>query len=276
MAATLTHKAAGSARGVATDEDARGILVSHLPRALSPGEGLTVEITRPALAERGRAKLAQGRFGDDGPAPMPVEGTPARFPTGSWEDLWRDAWDGEVAFDGGRLIFDVARAMTLVDIDGGGSPRELALAAVPALATALPRFDMGGSIGIDFPTLQRKDDRKAIDRALGQALAHWPHERTAMNGFGFVQVVARLARPSLLHLMASDRVGMAARFLLRQAEREEGTGRYLALTCHPAVAGRIRPPFVELLERRSGRAVRILRDPRIAIGSGQAQITGDG
>ena len=281
IAATLTHKAKGASRGTATDEAGREVLVSQLPREASPGQAIVIEITRPAFGERDRVKRAHGRLTTDAPAPATIPGTPGRFPTGAWEDVWQEAWDGRIDFGagssgGGSLVVDVTRAMTLIDVDGGGPPRDLALAAVPALARMLRLFDMGGSIGVDFPTLTAKADRKSVDAALEEALSDWPHERTAMNGFGFVQIVARAERPSLFHRMAGNRVGMAARFLLRQAERAEGAGRNLVLTCHPAIAPKLREPLVEELARRTGKQVRIERDPRIAIGGGHAQIVGDG
>ena len=274
--ATLTHKATGANRGMATDDAGREVLVSQLPRSASPGQTIVVEVTRPALGERDRLKRAQGRFTTDAPAPAVIPGTPGRFPAGAWEEVWQEAWDGRIDFAGGSLVVDITRAMTLVDVDGSGRPSELALAAVPALVRTLRLFDMGGAIGIDLPTLTAKAERKAVDAALEEALSDWPHERTAMNGFGFIQIVARAERPSLFHRMASDRTGMAARFLLRQAERAEGAGRHLVLTCHPAVAGKLREPMVEELFRRTGKQVRIERDPRIAIGGGHAQIIADG
>ncbi len=92
-------------------------------------------------------------------------------------------------------------------------------------------------IGIDFPTVTAKADRKLIDDKLGETLKGWPHERTAMNGFGFVQLVARLDGPSLLHRLTYSRTSAAARFLLRKAEQLEGTGGRIELMAHPEVLG---------------------------------------
>jgi endogenous inhibitor of DNA gyrase (YacG/DUF329 family) len=156
------------------------------------------------------------------------------FPTGDGGELAAEAFAAEVVFSGGSLQFSPTPAMLLVDVDGTLDARALALAAIAPLAQALRRFDCGGSIGIDFPTLADKADRRAVDEALAAALAGWPHERTAMNGFGFVQLVARLERPSLLHRAAFQRAGMAARKLLRQAEFLEGAGAIL-LSGHPAL-----------------------------------------
>mgnify|MGYP006979934285 CR=1 FL=1 len=147
----------------------------------------------------------------------------------------------------------------VIDIDGSAAPRELALAAIPAIAQALRWFDLGGNIAIDFPTLQAKADRRAVDEALGEALDGWPHERTAMNGFGLVQLVARAEGPSLLHRFATSRVGMCARYALRQAERAEGTGRTLLLTVHPALKAKLREEWLTELAKRTVKA-----NPRLA------------
>jgi hypothetical protein len=163
--------------------------------------------------------------------------------------------------------------MTLIDVDGDAAPRELALAAVPVISRALRWFDLGGSIGIDFPTLQTKTDRRAVDEALAEALADWPHERTAMNGFGFVQLVARLEGPSLLHRFAAARVSMCARAALRRAELVEGPGALL-LTVHPAIRSKLKPEWLEQLARRSGKQVRIETNPALALEAAHAQMVG--
>ena len=194
-----------------------------------------------------------------------------RFDGSAWEDLWLEAWQGATAFDGGELAFFDTSAMTLIDVDGAGDPRSLALAAVPAIATALRRFDIGGSIGVDFPTLAAKADRKAVDDALDRALSGWPHERTAMNGFGFVQLVARFARPSLLQRVQRARTGAAARLALRRAERVEGPGVTL-LTIHLALKAKLHPEWLAELERRTGRPTRLAIEPGLALEATAAQI----
>lgn len=272
--AQLTHKAQGARRGTVTLENGREALVDQLPKTLTQGASGTVRCVRAEIAERGRFKLPQTRWveGNEPPPPPPASQTTRRFDAGHWEEVWHAASSGSIAFSGGEILCAVTPGMTVIDIDGTLPPRELALAAVPAIAKALRWFDMGGNIGIDFPSLEAKSDRRVVDEALAQALSDWPHERTAMNGFGFVQLVARLEGPSLLHRFATSRVGMCARYALRVAERAEGIGPVLLLSIHPALKAKLKPEWVEELAKRTGREVRIEVNPALALEAPQAQI----
>lgn len=273
----LTTKLAGTRRGVALLADGSEVLVDHLPPVVTEGQTLNVTITRAALAERGRLKRAQVRVaGAEGSAPssVAVGKTVRRLPTGLWEDVWHAASSASLDFPGGEILVSVTPAMTVIDVDGVGAPRDVALAAVPAIARALRWFDLGGNIGIDFPTLSAKGDRRAVDEALEAVLTDWPHERTAMNGFGFVQLVARLEGPSLLHRFAAARLGAAARMALRRAElaADDGAGRTLLLTVHPALKAKLKEAWIAELTRRTGREVRIETDPGLAIEAAHAQL----
>ena len=271
--AQLTQKFAGACRGVALLENGTEVLVDHLPPSVTEGISGKLRITRAAIAERGRLKRAQARWvEDEEPATATFPGKNVRsFDAGLWEEAWHAASSGSIAFAGGEVLCSVTPAMTVIDIDGDLPPRDLALAAIPAIVQALRWFEIGGNIGIDFPTIETKAGRRAVDEALGEALSDWPHERTAMNGFGFVQIVARLEGPSLLHRFATSRVGMCARYALRVAERVEGPGVTL-LTVHPALKAKLKPEWLEELERRTGRAVRIETDPGLALEAPNAQV----
>ena len=277
--AVLVSKPAGRSRGLARMANGTELMVDRIPAHCNEGAAVPLVVTRAAIAERGRFKRAQARVVEDtdnSPSQQADDvfamgDTVRRLPAGAWEEVWHTASAGEVAFAGGALLFSVTPAMTLIDIDGDRPPRELALAAVPEIARWLRLFDLGGSIGIDFPTLATKADRKAVDAALDAALGGWPHERTAMNGFGFVHTVARLDGPSLLHRFATARIGAAARMALRRAELVEGPGATL-LTVHPAVKAKLKAEWLSELERRTARRVRIEIDPGLAIEAATAQI----
>ena len=281
--ARLISRAAGSARGTASLANGQEVLVDRLPKSASEGAPLRLEITRPAIGERGRLKRAQGRPSDLAPISpnlahtLTADGADVkivrRFPISGWADLLADALSREIAFSDGSLIFSPTPAMVTVDIDGSLPPKALALAAIQPISRTLKRFDLGGSIGIDFPTLQTKPDRREVDEALEGSLADWPHERTSMNGFGFVQLVSRLSRKSLLHRASHSRTDLIARHLLRQAEHVETPGALL-LTIHPAIAARIKPEWQAGLARRTGREVRIKVEPGLALEGGFAQAVG--
>lgn len=279
--AVLVSRQAGSPRGTARFANGEEALVDGLPREASEGASLWLLVTRAALAETGRFKLAQARPTADESRPAPRLAKRLgrsghdvkivrRFPGNDWQEIFLQAWDGEFTFDGGNLSITPTPAMTLIDVDGALPPRQLALAAVPDIARAIGLFDLAGSIGLDFPTLPAKAERTEIDRALEQSLADWPHERTAMNGFGFVQLVARLQGPSLLHRIRMHRAGAAARLLLRQAEAVTDPGTLL-LTAHPAVRAAVKPEWEEELCRRTGRSVAWQDNPALALQSGFAQ-----
>ena len=280
-AAVLISRTSGSKRGTLRFAGGEEALVDNLPATAGEGTGYNAEVTRAAIAEKGRNKRAQARLTTAPPRPAPSlterlrgEGHAVRivrrFPACGWEDLFDEAWNGTIAFAGGSLTITPTPAMTLIDVDGTALPPSLAKAAVPVIAGAIRRLDLAGSIGIDFPTLADRSDRRALDESLAAALADWPHQATAMNGFGFVQLVARLERPSLLHRFAQDRSGAAARALLRRAEGVNEAGTIL-LTAHPAVRSATQPAWEAELARRTGRKLRWQEEPALALAAGFAQ-----
>lgn len=265
-------------------------LLEPLPPSLTGGGLVRVEVVREALPEAGRARLAKVRtaigalhgpgriaHGPELAARLAAAGHKVRDVTRALDDPLEAAGWGEVAdaaasghvpFAGGLLTISPTPAMTVIDVDGAGEARALAEAAAVAAAQAIRRFDLGGSIGIDFPTLGDKAARGRLGELLDQHLPP-PFERTAVNGFGFVQIVRPRLRASLVERLRLEPVATAALALLRQALRTPGAGTR-ELTAPPPVAAWLdaRPHLLDDLRTRSGRVVQLRRDPALAISAG--------
>lgn len=242
-----------------------------LPRGASGiGEGRTlrVEVVREALGgtepwKRGLARVTDGPVRAAPPLADGRDGSIA-----GWDDLLEEARSGLVGFEGGELRIEPTAAMTMIDVDGWLVPDRLGQIAAWAAAGAIRRLDIGGPVGIDLPTLRDKTERRAVDEVLDAYLPK-PFEKTAMNGFGFVQVVRPRARASLVEL-ACDRAPFEARALLRRAAGEVGSMRLVA---HPAVIRVLdgRPEWIARLARQVGGTVGLRADPRLTMSGGHAE-----
>jgi hypothetical protein len=159
--------------------------------------------------------------------------------------------------------------MTLIDVDGYLPARELAVLGAFEAARAIRRLNIGGSIGIDLPTsgakTARQDAGGTIDAALPQ-----PFERTAINGFGFVQIIRPRQRASIIEL-AQDRTAFETRALLRRAAFESpGAKRIVA---HPAVVKQLeaRLDWRDELARQLGGAIQLRPEPSLPMSGGYAE-----
>ena len=229
------------------------------------GAVLRIEVVREAIAEPGRVKPPRAVAVD--PATPPgagpdlrarLEGAvrvlhphePDRLEQAGWSEVLDEALHGDIAFAGGALRMVPTPAMTLFDVDGTGPIEPLAQAAAAAVAAAIVRHDIGGSIGIDFPSVQGRAARQAIAAAIDAGLPQ-PFERTALNGFGFLQIVRPRPRMSLPELLRADPVAAEMRAALRRLERTPPGAR--PDTVAPAVRARISADMAEVLTRRAGR-----------------------
>ncbi len=158
--------------------------------------------------------------------------------------------------------------MTVIDVDGYLPPAALALAAADAAALTIRRWGIAGSIAIDFPTLGNREERIATAERFDTALPQ-PFERTAINGFGLMQVIRPRVRASLNEQLRADPAGHAARALLRRAERSGLIGA-MTLVAAPRVADILaaRPDWIERLSRHLGGSVGLRADPTLTIWSG--------
>jgi hypothetical protein len=263
---------------------------------LAEGALLRVMVVRAAIPGPGRAKPARVRRVPGQPArapglataapdlsarlrgrglrvePVPASG-PDRLGAAGWADAVAEArLDAPIPFVGGELVGAMTEAGLVIDVDGHLPPEALALAAVPALAGLLARHDQGGSVLVDFPTLAGRGPRAALDAALGEALARLPGgagERTAVNGFGLVQIVRPRLRPSLVDLAVGAPAELAALELLRAAVRARGAGP-LVMAAAPPVALwlKARPALQAEAAARAGRTIALRSDPALGMWAG--------
>jgi len=276
LSALLTNLGANGRNAVATSDNVEYML----PRGaagVTQGAGLTIEITRSAIPGSEPWKRPLARVTDRPPqAATALDGRVLPFPAPAdefaklgWDDLVEQARTGVATFSGGELRISQTPAMTLIDVDGYLPPDELALLGAAEAARAIRRLDIGGSIGIDLPTISGKAERQAVGEAI-DAILPKPFERTAMNGFGFVQIVRPRVRASLVE-QAQDRAAFEARALLRRVAFEEpGPKRLVA---HPAVIAVLedRPDWLDALSRQVGGATSLRADPAIPMSGGYAE-----
>lgn len=254
----------------------RDYLLPKGAKGMAEGAALAIEVTREAIPGAEAWKRPLARVTDLAPAPAPApSGRELAFPTpddalegAGWSDLLDEARSGIIRFAGGELRVSPTPAMTLIDVDGTLPPDELALAGATAAARAIRRHAVGGSIGIDLPTIAGKAARTGIGEAVDAILPR-PFERTAVNGFGFLQIVRPRAHASLFEL-AADRAAFEARALLRRAASATGSIR---LAANPAVIAVLeaRAGWIEQLARQVGGTVGLRADPGLAMAGGHAE-----
>jgi hypothetical protein len=239
---------------------------------VTEGSRIAIKVTREAIGTEGW-KRPLARLSDGKPRPAPaIAGRDLIFPAprdeleeAGWSDLIDEVRSGIARFAGGELRVMVTPAMTLIDVDGNLPPGELAVAGATASAALIRRHGIAGSIGIDLPTIGGKAERQRVAEAV-DAILPQPFERTAVNGFGFLQIVRPRRHASLFEL-ALDRTAFEARALLRRAPREAGA---IELVAHPAVIAAIRPEWADALARQIGGTVSLRSDPSLAIAGGHA------
>jgi hypothetical protein len=274
VAARLRARAGRAGRAEVVLDGGATALLAPVPPGLTEGAPWLVEIVREALPERGNPKHALARPAEAPARPAPslreeliaggiaVRTLQAHGPDlleqAGWSELLEQAESGIVPFPGGLLRIALTPAMTVIDVDGDLPAPELAVRGAAAAGAAIRRFGVGGSIGIDLPTLPDRKSRQAAAEALDAALPQ-PFERTAVNGFGFLQIVRRRTRASLLELIQGDPAQAAALAMLRRLEREPLPGPSV-VSAPPAVAHILHahPAWLDELGRRRGAALSLV------------------
>lgn len=256
---------------VATAEAQEFLLPRGAP-GVTEGAKFNIEVTREALggAEPWKRPLARAadQAAREAPALTGREAIAGELDAAGWHDLMDEARTGLIGFPDGELRISVTPAMTLIDIDGQLGSAELAVAGARAAAETIRRHGVGGSIGIDLPTVEGKAARQAAAAEIDAVLPR-PFERTAVNGFGFLQVVRPRTHASLFEL-AADRTTFEARALLRIAGKEIGA---IGIAANPAVIAVLEANggWIERLSRQVGGGVTLRADASIAMSSGYAE-----
>lgn len=259
-------------RNAVAEADGQQYLLPKGAPDATEGAKLNIEVTREALGGAEPWKRPLARLTEEAPRPAPaLDGrvvTGAEFDEAGWLDLIDEARSGLISFPGGELRVSLTPAMTLIDVDGHLPSADLAVAGARAAAEAIRRHGVGGSIGIDLPTVEGKAARQAAADVVDAVLPK-PFERTAVNGFGFLQIVRPRTHASLFEL-AADRAPFEARALLRTAGREIGA---IGIVAHPAVISVLEAnsSWVERLSRQVGGTVTLRADTSIAMSAGYAE-----
>lgn len=277
LAARLTDPGLNGRNALALDEGGIEYLLPRGAGRTNHGASVRIEVTREAIPGLEPWKRPLARITDEpvGEA-SPLRGRAVTFPapadelSGSgWNELVDEARSNIVSFSGGELRISPTAAMTLIDVDGYLAADELAVRGAAAAARAIRRLDIGGSIGIDLPTVGNKAARQAAAAAVDAALPQ-PFERTAVNGFGFVQIVRPRLRPSLVEL-AQDHASFEGRSLLRSAALGLPGGKRLIV--HSAVRDFIgaHAGWLETLGRQLGGNVELRAEPSLPMSGGYAE-----
>ncbi|WP_336974605.1 ribonuclease [Sphingobium aromaticiconvertens] len=286
----LTHTVIPRKRGIARLDSGEEILIEPIPPKVAEGAQVLIEIVREAIPEEGRAKLAKGRIAPPGskahPGPSLLQRLHAtgkvvipcpaheedRLEAHGWGELMEEAMRGEVGTEAASLRIFLTPAMVLIDVDGSLPPAQLGPKGSKLAALAIRRMGLSGSIGIDLPTMNNKDERLIAATQVDKNLPLL-FERTAVNGFGFIQIVRRRERASIMEVLRANPVLTAALALLRRAERHEGAASgagAVTLAAAPAVTGLLHRnrDWLARLERRRGGAVALKEDASLAISAG--------
>jgi hypothetical protein len=247
------------------------VTIDRAPAGLAEGGRFFGEVVREAIPEAGRLKPAQLKV-TEGPARAAPDmsarlgAVGERFPPEveeAWEAGWQAAALGRIAVAGGVLRFAPTPAFLAVDIDGPVPPDD----AARGLAHAIRLWGLGGNIVADFPTKPGRDWRQAAVATFDSAMEGLTFERTAINGYGLLQVVRPRLRPSILEraILMGDRADALA--VLDAAIREPRPGP-LRIVARDAVARLLlgRPDLLGAAARRAGRPIDVVADAAAGAG----------
>ncbi len=215
------------------------------------GARILFEVTREAIAEPGRHKppeiiLREGvheapidkdALWDARMASLGQSVTNASIAEGFDVSIAGQSQIGDVT-----ISFQRTKAGLVFDIDGIGDAFAINMIAATEIARLLRLYQVGAMVLIDFVSMESKAQRTQVAEAFDAAsLADpRPFERTAVNGYGMMQVVRARPRPSILDHLFGTRIAALsdetqAYWLLRAVAESRGFG-VRSVTARPEVA----------------------------------------
>lgn len=129
------------------------------------------------------------------------------------------------------ISFQRTKAGLVFDVDGIGDAFVINSIAATEVARLLRLYQVGAMVMIDFVAMESKAQRTKIAEIFDAAAAYdrRPFERTAINGYGLMQVVRARPRPSVLDHLFGTRIAALsdetrAYWLLRAVSQSSGFG----------------------------------------------------
>ena len=234
---------------VVTDEGQELLLRSKIGNP--EGARVTFEVTREAIAEPGRIKPAEIALRDSGCAQpsqkdalWDVRLTAFAQPviSASIADGFDIALSGQSQLGSVIISFQRTKAGLVFDVDGMGSAFDINQVAAAEIARLLRLYQVGAMVMIDFVSMEAKAQRTQIAEIFDAASRPdaRPFERTAINGYGLMQVVRARPRPSVLDHLFGTRIAALSDetqgyWLLRAVAQSSGFGAR-TVTALPDVA----------------------------------------
>jgi ribonuclease G len=255
------------------------------------GATIRVEIIRAHICEPGEVKRATARLSEADLYEIGVDQWRAGLceradaviaADANFDDHFDIAQSGRSDVQGATIWFERTKAGLVFDVDGSDDAFAINRAAATEIARLLRLFQIGGAAMIDFVGMENKAARLAVAAAFDEASAADPRgfERTAINGYGLMQVIRAKPGPSILDtLFGTRRVSPSDATLilalLRSASRSSGAGVRQCITT-PALAAQLRlslwQPLMKQAARLAGAAIEIVADAD-ARGYGHIHVT---
>ena len=246
------------------------------------GAQIGYEIIRESISEPGRVKPAEARVTALCEEAVDTESLwnarlgalnakpPISVPFGDAFDI---AVAGSSKVGDATVYFQRTKAGVVFDVDGIGDAFAINSIAAQEIARLLRLYQIGGMVIIDFVAVDSKNKRQEIADIFDVASQNdgRAFERSAVNGFGVMQVVRGRPRPSVLDIIFGTRISSLssetqALWLYRNAVASTGFGPRI-VTTNSDVANILRSPKWNALhtqcERLIGASMTIIVDENI-------------